>query len=237
MTKNWGLDISYKYWVFLCALILNGALISAQENDIRLRSNIGVSYAPIKPLSISASYRLDIDHNMSMFDRSNFTLEMDYSALKWLKLNLEYRFMTSYDKDAHRWAWGWTAKKSTLNKKHQYQWKSAFNVTSNYLNIDYWRVNEPSWVWRNKLKYEYRISKKMDFSVFTENFLRMGKGNTYFYRMRYGTNLDYELKKRHTFAIGYYYQHEWNRKKPENGHTFEIEYHYEIKKKKKPTAS
>lgn len=229
--------VSKKWIIFFSVFLFFGYSAIAQETDTRLRPSIGISYSPIKTLGFYTSYRLDLDQNMSSFSKSNFTLGVDYSVLKWLKLNLEYRFRTSYNKDSHRWAWGWSAKKNTANKKHQYQWKSSFNLTSDYLDIDYWKVEDPSWVWRNKLKYEYRISKQWDVSVYTENFLKLEKGDTRFYSMRYGTNLDYELKKRHTFAIGYYYQHEWNKKRPENGHTFEIEYHYEIKKKKKNAVS
>ena len=208
--------------------------VNAQQPDTRLRSQIGISFKPLKVLDISASYRIDLENNISTFQRSNFELGVGYSVLKWLDVDASYRFMTGYNKDAHRFKAGISAKKNTINKKFQFQWRSLINLNSNYLDRDYWEMEDPEWVWRNKFRTKYDISKKLSVSVYTEIFLRLKESQSYFYRNRFGTNLDYEFKKRHSFSVGYYYQLEYNLKNPESNNTFEIEYKFEIKKKKKP---
>lgn len=225
-----------KYHLFLC-IIIGGLLInnvSAEHPDTRLRSQVGITYKPLKVLDISASYRLDINENVTTFQRSNFELGLGYSVLKWLEIDASYRFMTGYNKDSHRFKAGVSAKKSTVNKKLQFQWKSLFNFNSNYIDRDYWRMEDPSWVWRNKFRTKYNFSKKLSVSASIEVFLKLKESQSYFYRNRFGTSLDYEFKKRHSFSIGYYYQLEYNRKNPENINTFELEYNFELKKKKKP---
>lgn len=225
-----------KYHFFGCIIIcfVFWTNVRAEQPDTRLRSQIGISYKPLKTLDVTASYRLDINENLSTFQRSNFELGVGYSVLKWLEIETSYRFMTGYNKDSHRFKAGVSAKKNTSNKKFQFQWKSLLNFNSNYLDRDYWKMEDPSWVWRNKFKTKYNISKKLSVSVYVEQFLKLKDSESYFYRDRFGTSLDYELKKRHSFSIGYYYQLEYNRKSPENNNTFEIEYNFELKKKKKP---
>ncbi len=219
-------------WIIICFVFWTN--VYAEGPDIRLRSQFGITYKPLKTLDITASYRLDISENLSTFQRSNFELGVGYSVLKWLEIESSYRFMTGYNKDSHRFKAGFSTKKNTTNKKFQFQWKSLFNFNSNYLDRDYWKMEDPSWVFRNKFKMEYNISKKLSVSVFTEMFLRLKNSESYFYRNRFGTSLDYEFKKRHSFSIGYYYQLEYNRKSPENNNTFEVEYNFELKNKKKP---
>lgn len=218
-------------WIFICFFFLNNGY--AEQPDTRLRSQVGITYKPIKVIEISASYRLDINDNITRFQRSNFELGVGYSVLKWLEIDASYRFMTGYNKDAHRFKAGVSAKKSTINKKIQFQFKSLINFNSNYLDRDYWRMEDPSWVWRNKFRTKYNFSKKLSVSLYLEQFLRLKKSESYFYRNRFGTSLDYEFKKRHSFSIGYYYQLEYNRTQPENMNTFELEYNFELRKKKK----
>lgn len=219
-------------WVAINFAFFN--YVHAEHPDTRLRSQVGVTYKPLKVFDISASYRLDVNDNISRFQRSNFELGVGYSILKWLDAGVSYRFMTGYNKDAHRFKVGLSAKKNTANKKFQFQWKSLFNFNSDYLDRDYWKMEDPKWVWRNKFRLKYNFSKKWSASAYSELFIRLKDGNSYFYRNRFGTALEYELKKRHSFSIGYFYQLEFNQKNPENNNTFEIEYNYELKKRKKP---
>lgn len=230
------MHFKYQFFVWIAICFASLYHVYAVPTDTRLRSQIGVTYKPSKVFEISASYRLDLEDNISRFQRSNYELGVGYSVLKWLDADISYRFITGFNKDVHRFKAGFSVKKSTVNKKFQFQWKSLVNFNSNYLDRDYWRFEDPTWVWRNKIRVKYNFSKKWSASLFTEVFFRLKDNNSYFYRTRFGTALDYKFKKRHSLSIGYYYQLEYYRKNPKNNNTFEIEYNLELKKRKKPKS-
>lgn len=209
----------------------------AQLDETQLRTEVILSYSPTKKIDLSGSYRLDLRENMSQFRRSNFEVRADYSVLKWLELISTYRYITSYDKDQHRFALGVAAKKTSLNKKYQFQFKTMVHFISDYMDRDYWMMEDPRWVLRMRARFKYNVSKKVSLSAHVEPFARNFSSGYLFYRMRYGGEVSYSPKKRHTFSLGYFYQHEFNRSKPSEMQTFSLSYEYEFKKKKKKTTT
>lgn len=209
----------------------------AQIDETQLRQEIILSYSPLKTLDISGSYRLDLKENMTQFRRSNFEVRADYSILKWLKLITTYRYVTSYERDQHRLALGFAARKNSLNKKYQFQFKSMVHFISDYMDRDYWMIEDPRWVLRMRARFRYDLTKKISLAVYAETFARNFSEEYLFYRMRYGGELSYSPKKRHTLSLGYFYQHEFNRKRPAETQTFSLSYEYEFKKKKKKTTA
>lgn len=219
------------------AVMLTVQISYAQIDETQLRQEVILSYSPLKTLDISGSYRLDLKENMTQFRRSNFEVRADYSILKWLKVITTYRYITSYDRDQHRFALGLAARKNSLNKKYQFQFKSMVHFISDYMDRDYWMMEDPRWVLRMRARFKYNLTKKVSLAVHAETFARNFSAEYLFYRMRYGGELSYSPKKRHTLSLGYFYQHEFNRKRPSEMQTFSLSYEYEFKKKKKKTTA
>ncbi len=222
----------YKIVFFAAFMGIAAGKSYAQSGDTRYRQEVILSYSPVKTLDLSGSYRLDLIENITQFERSNFEFTANYSATKWLKLITSYRYITSYNNDQHRFAIGFSVRKTSLNKKYQFQFKSTLNFISDYLDRDYWMYEDPRLVLRLRARFKYNISKKVGLTAYTETFAR-NFSEYRFYRMRYGTEVNYSPKKRHTLSLGYFYQHEFNRSKPENSQTFTLSYEFEFKKKKK----
>lgn len=223
----------YKIVVIVAVLYSAIGITYAQLDDTQLRSEIILSYSPTKKLGLAGSYRIDLKENLSQFRRSNFEFSGNYELVKWLRVHTSYRYVTSYNKDQHRFNLGFSLRKTTANKKFQYQFKPTLQYSSDYMDREYWKYNDPRWTLRLRARGKYNISKKWATNVYAESFFQNFSDGYRFYRMRYGTELEYSPKKRHTLSAGYFFQHEFNRSKPDNIQTFSLNYEYEFKKKKK----
>ncbi len=225
--------------VFLCILILLGIPYSlfAGLDDTQYRQYHSLVYSPVKPLELSLTYRLDVKENFSRFNKSNFEFSADYEIKNWVKLVSGYRFSTSYKSDKHRFTLGLSFKVKPENKNYQFQFRSILNYDSDYLDRDYWKMEDPELKLRLRGKFKYKISKKISVSAFSETFVTTYPGEFNFYRMRYGGDIDFSPAKSHSLALGYFYQHEFSIKKPESVQTFSLSYTYEIRKKKKKKAA
>ena len=205
----------------------------ARLDDTQLRQELTFAYRPIKPLTLTGDFRLDLKDNISTFRRNNFELGVEYEALKWLKVFTSYRFITSYEKDKHRFALGFSAKEKTTNKKFSFQFRTKLEYESDYLDRDYLKKEAPDWVLRLRGKFQYEPIKKISLYTFSESFAQNFSSQYRFYKMRYGIGISYEPKKRHTLSLEYYYQHEFYPKKPEQIQVIGVGYEYELYKKKK----
>lgn len=208
-------------------------VVLAKVDDTESRQYIGLTYEPIKPLDISLTYRLDLYENLSQFKRNSIDLSVSYDLIKWMRLISGYRFTTSYKNDRHRFIIGVAMKARSSNKKYQFQFRSLLNFDSEYLDRDYWKVEAPAYKLRLRTKFKYRLNKKVDLALFAEAFTRNSSQRYFFYRMRYGGGVEYAPSKAHSFEIGYFYQHEFNVKKPSTVQTFSAEYTFTIPSKKK----
>lgn len=225
----------YKVVVFVAVMCAAMTTLYAQLDDTQMRNEIILSYNPTKKLGVSGSYRLDLNENISQFRRSNIEFGANYEVIKWLRLHTSYRYITSYNKDQHRFNLGFSLRKTTLNKKFQYQFKSTLQYSSDYLDREYWKYNDPKLTLRLRARTKFNFHKKWSTNLFAESFFQNFSDGYRFYRMRYGTELEYSPKKRHTLSVGYFFQHEFNRRKPTNLQNFSLNYEYEFKKKKKNT--
>src|SRR5690606_34940290 len=101
----------------------------------------------------------------------------------------------------------------------------------------YWKDNDPKWTLRLRARAKYNFHKKWSTNLFAESFFQNFNDGYRFYRMRYGTELEYAPKKRHTLSARYFFQHEFNRSKPDNIQSFSLSYEYEFKKRKKKSVA
>lgn len=219
----------------ICLLLifsLTALSATAQIEDTRLRQRIGITYDMNKKWSFKATYRLDNEHNMMAFRRSNFDLTATYKVNKWLNGIANYRFGTSYLSDFHRIRIGIGASKN-LNKKSELSLRSLIQHSVNFIDADYFNSYKPKWIWRNKLTYSYNLNNKTKLELFDELFANRYKGSSYFYRNRIGAALNYTYKRRHHFMLGYFLQNDFNIKSPEIVQVINTDYTFDIIKKKK----
>jgi hypothetical protein len=214
-------------------LLFSAVSLLAQVEDTRLRSEIGLKYSPVKKLGLSAMYRYDRENNLTTFRRSNFEVGADYRILDWLKVAAYYRFGTSFEEDFHRFELALQFRQKLFQDKAQISFRSSALLFTPYLNQEYLRFNDPLWVFRNKLKFQYSISKQLDVFAYSELFARSRGSESKFYRLRSGGGFSYTLNKRHEFSLAYFYQNEFNRNNARNIQAFDVGYTYEFKKKKK----
>lgn len=205
---------------------------TAQIEDTRLRQRIGITYDLNKKWSFKASFRLDNEHNMVAFRRSNFDLTATYKVNKWLNGIANYRFGTSHTSDFHRIRLGINASKN-INKKSELSLRSLLQHSVNFIDADYLSSYNPKWIWRNKLSYSYDLSSKMKLELNDELFANRFRGSSYFYRNRIGASFNYTYKRRHHFMIGYFLQNDFNIKSPEIVQVINTDYTFDIIKKKK----
>ena len=223
-------------YVFVCLLMTAWCMhVSAQPDDTQLRTETKFQFIPSKKWSLYGSYRLDLNHNISAFRRSNFEIGGDYDLLKWLRLGTAYRFVTSYTRDFHRFELSLSARKSFLDKRFQVAYTTMVQSNMDYINRDYLAFNDPVWVYRNRIRIRYSPDKHWNIHAFTELFARTRRKESEFYRLRSGVGASYAFNRKHELSAGYFYQNEFNIRDAENIQAIVMEYTYtlDVRKKKK----
>jgi hypothetical protein len=223
---------------FFLFLVFTGTVghANAQLDDTQLRTETKFQYIPAKKWSMYGSYRLDLNQNISAFRRSNFEIGASYDLLRWLRIGTAYRFVTSYAREFHRFEWSLSARKSLLNKKFQVAFTTTVQSNVDYINRDYLAINNPVWVYRNKLRLRYNPDKRWNIQAYAELFARTKRKETDFYRLRSGIEASYAFSKKHELSAGYFYQNEFNIRNADNIQAIVLEYTYTLdtrKKKKK----
>jgi hypothetical protein len=188
-------------FAFLCMQL------QAQEQDLRLRNEVGLKYRINKKSDLSISYRLDLKENISQFRRSNFSFAYRYKINKWLSSEVYYRYMTNYDKDENRFRLALSADKKIF-KKTKIDIRTMFQHDIEYFDGDYLRSYSPDYVWRNRLKLERDITKKIGITIFSEPFINFDNNGTRLSRWRNGVGASY-TKKRYKFSAEYFHQYEF----------------------------
>lgn len=188
----------------LSILTLN---LCAQEQDLGLRSELGLRYRLNKKSSLDFSYRLDLKENISQFRRSNFSFAYNRKINKWLDAELYYRFITNNTQDKHRFRVALSTDKK-IYKRTKLEFRTLLQHDLNYLDGDYLRSYKPRWVWRNRLRIDYKINKRWSADVYTEPFISQNYKGFNPYRIRTGASLAY-TKKRWKLSAEYFYQSEF----------------------------
>ncbi len=193
----------------LCSLlfILCCFQLTAQEQDLRLRNEVGLKYRFNKKNDLSFSYRLDLKENISQFRRSNFSLAYGHKFNKWLSGELYYRFMTNHDKDENRFRIALSADKK-IYRKTKLDYRTLMQHDINYFDGDYLKRYSPNYVWRNRIKIKRSINKRIDVHIYTEPFINFDNNGTRLSRWRNGLGASYS-KKRWQFSASYFHQYEF----------------------------
>lgn len=208
MTKTVKMNKINKISTLALILLLLVTTAKAQEvdNEFQTRTELKLSYKPIKKLKLSILSQLRFDENFSL-DNYLFEGEAEYKVLKFLKLGGTYRFVVNPrdTKDTeyfNRYGFSATAKKEFG------RFEPAFRLRySNYADDD---VADKNFMrYKTSLKYDIPKCKLTPF-VAAELFQQFDGGDLY--KMRYSTGLDYKLFKKNYIGVSYkfdYYQKEY----------------------------
>lgn len=196
-----------KHIIFILLFGLINVATYAQENDIGLRSEIGIRYRINKKSNIDFGYRLDLKDNMSQFRRANFNLVYERKINNWIDAELYYRFITNNEKDKHRFRVALSTDKKIF-KKTKLQFRTLLQHDLSYFDTDYFSKYKPEWIWRNRLLLDRKISKRWSANIYIEPFISQSYKGFNAYRVRTGASLSYS-KKRWKFTGEYFFQNEF----------------------------
>lgn len=184
----------------------------AQTNDFGVWIGAGVKKSFAKHYAIGLSAELRLKENTSTID--NFLTEIDLSRKfgKSVKLSGFYRFAQKNRTDAYEGVNRVGAdlsgkislvKRLKLSYRTRYQWQwdkgQDLQLAKSY--------------WRNRLGFEYKISKKISPYATYEIWYRMTKGeDKKFDRNRLTAGVEYTINKIHSIELYGIYQKELNRK-------------------------
>ncbi|MCO5249111.1 MAG: DUF2490 domain-containing protein [Chitinophagales bacterium] len=224
------------HWILaIFVLISTNSTAFSKLEDTQSRTEVNIQYSPIKKLEISGMYRLDLEENLSQFKKNNFELGLSYDVLKSLEISTYYRFSTSYKNDAHRFYLGLSTKKSLFNKILKFKLSSGIQFDSDYLDAEYWRLNDPSFRWVSKVSATYNINKKWDISAYIKPYFSLNGHKNFLQKVRYGAEINYSIDKRNSLSLGYFYEQKPHSKKVSDIQTFSLGYKLDLKAQKKKT--
>lgn len=222
-------------YFFLFFFMTSANTLQAQlADDFELRQNLGISWDVTKRITIETRYRLSLNDNATQFNKSMFSFSGEYELLKWWKVGAEYRFYTSYEEDNHRLQL--FTKLNYKFNKFNFNYRLQYQQTQEYLDGEYLQHNPPRRVFRNRFQVRYSYSKKVDFYVQAEPFVRLKNSRFNLYRVRYAIGGIYIFKKRHSFNPELFLNDEFNIKSPSDRIVLELSYTFDLTKRKKKAS-
>lgn len=176
------------------------------ENQYKIRTELELSFKPIKKLKLTFMPQLRFDQDFSL-DKYLFETGIEYKPIKFLELSGTYRFIVNprETKDTEYFnQYGFSA----TAKKEFGRFEPAFRLRySNYADDD---ISDKNFMrYKVSLKYDIKNCKITPF-VTAELFQQIDDGDLY--KMRYSTGLDYKLFKKNYLGVSYkfdYYNTEY----------------------------
>jgi len=205
---------------FLSMVMLFGlrktTLAQEVENQYETRTELEVSYKPIKKLKLTLIPEFRFDENFSL-DKYLFEGEAEYKVWKFLEYGATYRFVvnprdTKETEYFHRFGF------RTTVKKEFGRFQPSFRLMySNYADDEI--IDKEFMRYKALLKYDIKNFKLTPF-VATEAFQQFDGGGLY--KMRYTAGFDYKLFKKN--YLGASYKLDYYKKEYKNKHIFCIGY-------------
>jgi len=192
------------------------------EEDKGLWMGIDGTYSFSKKLKTSLVFQTRLDQNMSQFKSMLVEQKTAFKAHKYLTLFAKHRIASNLKKSpTYRITFGgqtkykrkrWTA---SLRTQIQYQWRTK---------------ETPENTFRNKVVIEYS-KKKSDFTpyVYGELFFYFDHRQRAISRYRIGAGTSYEISKRTSLGLKYFYQRKFNIEIPQANHLVSIGYSLKFK--------
>lgn len=199
--------IIYTYGL-IALLILAGKTSGAQEveNEYQSRTEIKLSYKPLKKLKLSFTPEFRFDENFSL-DKYLFEGGLEYKPLNFLELEATYRYVINPrdNKDTqyfNRFALSATAKKEFNRFEPAFRLRYSNDADDDITDKEFLR-------YKASLDYDIPNFKLTPF-IAAEAFQQLDWGGLY--KLRYSTGFDYKLFKKNYIGLSYkfdYYQNEY----------------------------
>ncbi len=202
-------------------LLLLGVLVAGQtysqttenesqavENDFQTRTELQLSFSPVKKLRITFIPELRLDESFNI-DKSLLETELRYKLVKDFALSGSYRFIinprdTKSTEYLHRFAFAADYSRSIK------RWEPSFRIK--YTNYTEDASNGEFLRYRAKLEYDIKNFKLTPY-VRAEGFHDLAENEMY--KMRYALGGRYKLNKKNSVKIGYmldYYLQDYRNK-------------------------
>ncbi len=220
--------------LFFLFLLLNSHSAFAQVygTDVQLWTSVKIKKDLPKRFSIAAQYELRLQNYMAALKGSYLSAEVEYEIInKYLSTEFEYRYVTSFQKDKHRFGWGITGKYKY--GKVSFSDRVTYQREHEYFNTSYESGHEPTNYIRNRLQIKYDFKKHWEAYVSTEPFIQLSNKYCGVDRMRNIAGIDWEFKKGHTLDLFYVFQIDIHQKNPDITHAIGLMYEWDVPKFKR----
>lgn len=193
-------------------------MLKAQEvlNDFQTRTDLDISFKPIKKLKLSLNPELRFDNNFSP-DKYLLEGEVEYKALKMISFGASYGLVGKVRNEKSNSYYTRYSFSTTISKKFMRFDPSFRLMYSNYADDEI--------IDKNFLRYKAAISyniRDCKITPFAAVQLFQDVNNRALYKTRYAAGADYKLFKKNYIKVSYkfdYYQNEYK-----NRHIFSVGY-------------
>ncbi len=189
-------------------LLLLVSTLKAQEvdNELQTRTEVELSFKPIKKLKVTFMPQLRFDENFSL-DKYLLETGAEYDLFKFLEVGATYRFIVN-PRDTKDTEYLNRYGLSVTTKTELGRFEPSFRLSfTNYAEDD---VDDKTFLrYKAGVKYDIPNCKLTPF-VALEAFQELDEGDLY--KMRYAAGIDYKLFKNNYLGLDYkldYYQKEY----------------------------
>lgn len=174
----------------------------AQEfDDWEARASVTVKYKFNSKLFVAGTYFLNFEKQMRRYEKSVLGAEAGYKISSWMKAGIEYRFGIGSQKQDHDIRYALTFDYNSPSKK----WNVALRpmVQQEFISLKKEKLatSPIDYYWRNKLTVSHDITRNLEFYIFTENYLKIEKGDLTFFRQMSGLGADFEINNQNQVGV------------------------------------
>ncbi len=218
--------------VFFALLMCQSVTAQEYETDVQLWTGVKLKKDLPKRFSVAVQYEVRLQNYMAAFKGSYFYAGVEYEIIKkYLSAEFEYRYVTSFQKDKHRFCWDLTGKYKF--GKFSFSDRLAYQREHEYFNNSYENGHEPTNYIRNRLQIKYDFKKHWEAYVSTEPYIQLSNKYRGVDRIRSIAGIDWEFKKGHTLDLFYVFQIDIHQKNPDISHSIGLMYEWDLPKFKK----
>lgn len=189
---------------------------TGQQNDFHNWFGIDLNYKLNKQWSSAAFAQVRTFQNAAYWRTSFVGGQLGYRPVKWFKVEAGYRYNWRRFTNSQRFQLDNSFRKSW--KKQQLQLRIRAQLTVLRAEI----VNQTRV--RPRLKYTYKINKKVRVYALTEAFYTQAWRTLAFDQMRYGIGTQYKIAKKHVVQLQYLVNMEYNRPRRQNNFVLGAKY-------------
>ena len=221
--------------LLLSLILLKGLPSLAQQEDAGLWTNVGVEKEFKDQLTLSLSEELRFNENITELGTAFTEIGLSKGFGKGFKAGISYRLIQKRQvDDYYQWrhrilldlSYRYKIKKTGISLRQRY--------TRQYNHIQYdAEAGMPVQYFRTRLKFDYKINKKLSAFLSGELFYELQNSNALAIdNSRYIVGFEYTYKKLHSFEFSYIIDKELNVSDPLTNYVFGIGYKFTIPERK-----